>query len=416
MAKTPQELYQEREKRIQDAVELKMPDRVPIWFHSMGFFAAKYSGMTFQEVMYDSAKLCSVQKKVILEFEPDAYFIGGIPIPGGAVEVLDCRVIKWPGHGLSPNQPFQYVEGEYMKADEYDAFLDDPSDWVLRTYLPRVYGKLEILHSLPPITELLQGYYGLSPTSVLAIPPFTQAFKSLYEAGRTILQHQSLDAQHHKDMSGLGFPCAMAGITTAPFDAVSDTLRGMKGIMLDMYRQPDKLLKAIDKLLPRMIGSGIASAKVNHSSRVFIPLHRGSDGFMSSKQYETFYWPSLKALMLSLIGAGLTPCPFFEGDYTSRLHYLTELPRGKVVGLFDTTDIYKAKEVLGNTMCISCMMPGSLLQTGTPDTVKEYTRKLIDIAGKNGGFIMGSRSAMDEMKPELVKIWVDFTKEYGVYQ
>jgi uroporphyrinogen-III decarboxylase len=118
---------------------------------------------------------------------------------------------------------------------------------------------------------------------------------------------------------------------------------------------------------------------------------------------------------IELIDSGITPCPFFEGDYTSRLPYLAELPRGKILGLFDSTDIYKAKEALGATMCISGMMPLSLLQPGTADAVRSHAKTLIDVVGKGGGFIMGPRSAMDECNPELVKVWVDFTKEYGVY-
>jgi uroporphyrinogen-III decarboxylase len=91
------------------------------------------------------------------------------------------------------------------------------------------------------------------------------------------------------------------------------------------------------------------------------------------------------------------------------------LPKGKILGLFDSTDIFKAKEILGNTMCLSGMMPPSLLQTGTPDEVKAYSKKLIDVCGKNGGFVMGPRSVMDEANPELVKVWFNYTKEYGVY-
>jgi uroporphyrinogen-III decarboxylase len=118
---------------------------------------------------------------------------------------------------------------------------------------------------------------------------------------------------------------------------------------------------------------------------------------------------------LALIDEGLTPCPFFEGNYTSRLTYLAELPKGKIMGLFDTTDLVKAKAVLDDTMCIVGNMPPSLLQIGTPEAVRDYTRKLIDTVGKGGGFIMSSRSVLDEADPELVKVWEDCTKEYGVY-
>jgi uroporphyrinogen-III decarboxylase len=155
---------------------------------------------------------------------------------------------------------------------------------------------------------------------------------------------------------------------------------------------------------------------MSRNPRVFIPLHRGAEGFMSLKQFETFYWPTLKGLFLGLIDAGLTPCPFIEGDYTSRLEYFLELPRGKVLGYFDASDIIKVKEILGNHLCIMGNVPCSLLQTGSPQNVKDYCKELIDVVGKGGGFIIAPRSAIDEVKPENLKAMIDFTKEYGVYK
>ena len=86
------------------------------------------------------------------------------------------------------------------------------------------------------------------------------------------------------------------------------------------------------------------------------------------------------------------------------------------MGFFDSTDIYRAIEILGNSMCMSGFMPLSLLHAGTPEKVKAYAKELIDVVGKDGGFIMGPKSAMDEANPELAKVWFDFTKEYGVYK
>ena len=165
-----------------------------------------------------------------------------------------------------------------------------------------------------------------------------------------------------------------------------------------------------------MLGMAVSMAKMSDNPRVFIPLHRGADGFMSLKQFETFYWPTLKGLMIGLIDAGLTPCPFFEGNYDSRLEYLFELPRGKVLGYFDSSDILRVKDVLGNHLCIMGNVPPSLLQTGSPQDVREHCKHLIDNVGKGGGYIMAPRSAIDEVKPENLKAMIDFTMEYGVYE
>lgn len=418
MVTTSERVFKERQQRIQDAITLRAPDRVPIWFQDLGFFPARYAGITYKEAMYDSKKLFSAYKKTITELEPDMYFNPGhcIHTPGDALEAMDCKQIKWPGDGVGPNQTFQFVEKEYMKADEYDLLLRDPSDYTLKVLLPRIFGKLGTFGELPSITSLLMGYFGMPVLSVLALPEFAQAFEAFYKASQALLRHVAANAEYQKDMVEAGFPCSAGAITLAPFDVISDSLRGMRGTMLDMYRQPANLLKLIEYLLPNQINGALALTKATGNPGVFIPLHRGADGFMSLKQFETFYWPSLKKLLLTLIDNGLTPCPFFEGNYTSRLKYLTELPKGKILGLFDVTDIYMAKEALGDVMCISGMMPLSLLQVGTPDSVREYAKKLIDVVGKGGGFIMGPRSIMDEAKPELVKVWVEFTKEYGTYK
>ena len=137
---------------------------------------------------------------------------------------------------------------------------------------------------------------------------------------------------------------------------------------------------------------------------------------MSQKQFETFYWPGLKKAIYALVDAGITPFIFFEGSYSQRLEYLRELPKGKIVAQFDQTDMVKAKEVIGDTVCITGNMPSSLLSVGTSQEVTDYATQLIDVVGEDGGYIMAGGHSLAEAKPELVKVWIDFTKEYGVYQ
>ncbi|MEJ2726653.1 MAG: uroporphyrinogen decarboxylase family protein [Deltaproteobacteria bacterium] len=418
MSKTGKELYDERQKRVQDAIALRVPDRVPVWFQDASFFPAKYTGMTFQEAMYDSDKIFAAYKKTFIDFEPDVFFNPGhaLHTPGAALDVLECKQVRLPGQGIPVNHSFQFVEDEYMKEEEYDEFLDDPTAFTIVKYLPRIHKKLKPLETIPPIRGLLLGYFGMPLSAGFVAPEIVGAIQAFRNAGVIVQRHQEKAEAFVKDMADLGFPLACGAITLAPFDLIGDTLRGLRGILMDMYRCPDKLLAAIDKVTPLMIDLAVAQTEASGCPGVFIPLHKGSDGFMSLKQYETFYWPSLKKLMLAFIDKRLTPCPFFEGIHTQRWEYMADLPKGKILGFFDSTDIYKAKEIIGKTMCMSGFMPLSLLQTGTPEKVKDYAKKLIDVVGKDGGFIMGPKSAMDEANPELVKVWFDFTKDYGVYR
>jgi uroporphyrinogen-III decarboxylase len=176
------------------------------------------------------------------------------------------------------------------------------------------------------------------------------------------------------------------------------------------------VLAAEEKVADFQLETVFNAVKANGIPFCFIPLHRGSDGFMSLKQFEKFYWPQLKDMMLRLIDEGITPWVYYEGVWNDRLEYLAELPKGKTVGSFQDSDIFKVKEVVGDTMCIFGGMPIPMLKNGTPESIREYTQKVCEEVGKGGGFVMAtSVMELEGCNPELIKAWTDATKEYGKY-
>jgi hypothetical protein len=410
MDQSTEQLFKEREKRIMDAVQLKIPDQVPVSI-PFSYFPAKFAGITTETAYYDLPRWKQVYIQAVEYYQPDRVVIISNQ-SGKVLEELDSKTLKWPGHGVSPYHTHQFVEGEYMLADEYDLFLNDMSDFLVRRYLPRCYGALSPLSRLPHLNSLLQGL----PFNNLASEEVAQMFEILAKNAREAVRWQTEVASITRDLTRKGFFCRMAPGGGVPFDTISDFLRGMRGTMLDMYRQPDKLLAACEMLSNIQIERIYAAPRQTEPTTSFLALHRGAEGFMSKKQFETFYWPHLKKLVDALVDTGSTPDIFFEGDYTSRLEYLRELPRGKVLARFDRTDMQKAKEILGGYICIAGNVFPSLLQTGTADDVKKYCKWLIDVVGKDGGYIMTSASALDEVKPQNLKVMIDFTREYGRYR
>jgi hypothetical protein len=417
MSKTPEELYQEREQRVMDAIALKTPDRIP-FFPCCNLMALKYTGITAAKAFYDYDAWFEANAKMIVDLQPDIYWPAISAYPGRSFDALQLRQLKWPGGGGAPDKSgIQYTDKEYMKPEEYDRFLDDPTDYFIRYYLPRVFGSLEPLKNLPYFPTLFYaGYRGAMSCAAFANADYVKAIEALYKAALESAEYFGKLAEFDNRMTALGLPGAFAGASCwAPFDVFGDVHRGMRGTMMDFYRRPDKLLAAIEKITPAILQGAIANARQSSIKRVFIPLHWGADNFMSDDQFKTFYWPGLKKIILALIDEGLTPCPFFEGEYTSRLKYLTELPKGKVLTWFDRVDMVKAKDMLKDIACIGGNMPTTVLQFGPAESVREQTKRLIEIAGKGGGFIMASRSVLDEADPKLVKVWAEATREYGVY-
>ena len=410
------ELYRQREQRVNDAIALRKPDRVPMEV-LFGFFPARYSGMTVEEVMYDPEKLFQAQLNTLLEFKPDMdQNPFGLRFLGPILEVLDFKQLRWPGHGVAPTVTYQFVEGEYMKAEEYDHFLADPSDFMMRRYWPRVFGSLKGFENLPPIHNIITYYmgvpFGLAP---FGTPEVAEALEALRKAGQESMRIAAYSRRYGEKAREEGFPLQFGAFTQAPFDTLGDFFRGTKGLMLDMYRRPQTVIKACEKLLPFMLETAVNAFKVSGNPRVFIPIHKGLDGFMSLDQFKKFFWPTLKDLMTSLINEGMNPCPLWEGDCTTRLEIIRDIPPGKACYAFEATDLVKAKEMLGGTACIRGSVPLSLLVTGTPEDVKAYCKKLIDTVGRDGGYIMDSSTGLDDAKPENVRAMFDFTREYGVY-
>jgi uroporphyrinogen-III decarboxylase len=249
-------------------------------------------------------------------------------------------------------------------------------------------------------------------------PPIVESLRAFARAAEAAAEGTAEMARNTERMGAIGFPPnILAGaILEAPFDLLSDTLRGMRGIMLDMYQRPDKLLAAEEKVSRFMLEHAIGFSRVTGLKAAFIPLHRGSDGFMSLKQFEKFYWPQLKHVLLTLVDNGIRPILFYEGTWDQRLEYLRELPKGKTAGWFQSSDIYKVKETVGDVMCIIGGMPNSLLIGGTVKEVREHTQRICRDIGKGGGFIIST--CVGEMlgsKPDLVQAWVDAVKEFGEY-
>jgi hypothetical protein len=404
--------YRERATRIKDAIQLRVPDRVPV-IPLVGFFPAHYAGITTQEAMYDYDKACQAYEKYTFDFAPDAH--RGPYGLGQVYDIIDYKLFIWPGHGVGVNMPFQCVEGEYMKAHEYDALIQDPSDFWMRVYLPRIIGALEPFSKLSPFHRVIEIAGVGSLVLRYGRPEIRAAFEALFQAGEEAMKWREALITSHKKVMAAGFPILGGGRCRAPFDVLGDTLRGTRGIMLDVYRQPDKLIKAMERLTPLMIEMGVSGARSAATPLVLIPLHKGADGFMSDEQFKTLYWPTFRKVMLGLIEEGCIPLPFAEGSYNSRLEVIRDLPKGRVAWIFDTTNMTRAKEILGDRACIYGNVPGAILSTGTTDDVKAYCKQLIDIAGKGGGFILSSGAILDTAKPENVRAMIEFTKEYGIY-
>ncbi|MBL8057551.1 MAG: hypothetical protein JNK29_12665 [Anaerolineales bacterium] len=412
-----QATYTRHTRRVKDIIDLKKPDRVPL-LPFMGSFFAIYGGITAREVMYDYAKYTQAWLKYNRDFRPDYLVFSGAFNPGKVFDLLDYKVYRWPGRGTPETQPFQCVEAEYMRADEYDWYIADPEGFYMRGYMPRAFAALSGWAMLPTVFATME--LPMIPAFMIpaGLPPVVQSFKAFIAAAEAALEYAGASGQADGQiMAELGLPPLPGGFTKAPFDIIGDTLRGTRAIMMDMFRQPAKLLAALERTVPIAVQMGVGTATSQDNPFVFIPLHKGADGFMSNGDFKKFYWPSLKATLIGLVNEGLVPYLFVEGGYNHRLDVIVdpEIPAGSTYWTFDKTDMQAVKRKLGGWAAFGGNVPNSMLHAGTPEQVTAYVKELIDTVAVDGGYALATGAVVDEAKPENLHAMFETCKSYGVY-
>ena len=407
--------YTQRVKRFVDVMNVEKPDRVPVnaW---AGNLPLAMAGLETRTAYYEPAKACEASVKFNEQHAADLEsFSLPFAVSGEAMDILDYRLYAWPGHGIPDNAGgWQFIEGEYMTTDEYDDLIRDPSDFWLRKYLPRAMGSFRGFSLFQPFTNITESLH-VNNLEVLSTPEVQDMLKTLLKAGEAFGKYRSAMAPYAGMAPKGGYPYMASLPCFAPFDTLGDTLRGTTNIMKDMFRRPEKLLAALDVIADLTISNILTHPRIDQQVIIRYPLHKGADGWMSQKQFEKFYWPSLKKVMDAFIEEGLIQQLFAEGGYNTRIEYCNQFAKGTVTWLFDQTDMALAKKVLGKECCLQGNVPSSLLVTSGPDQVKAYCRNLIEVAGKDGGFILSPGAQTEYPKLENLKAMVQAAREYGVY-
>jgi len=418
--KTSEELYKERVQRLWDVINLRKPDRVPV-APFLGTFPSRYAGVTVADYFFDIEKTVKAFEKTTVDFDFDAcQFAPSSFSTGYVVKGLGMKQLKVSGIDLPQNAHFQWVQEKWVGPEWYDEFLCDPVDFGLRKYLPKVMDLFKPFELIPPLGLcLINPTYLLSLLTFLADPEVSNAVEKLLVLAREHVKYARIVANARKRLRDLGYPSFRNGSISVPYDMIYDYIRGT-AINMDVFRVPEKIKEACKRIRQWITPIAINGIKSLSSDlapipAIFIPLHAGH--FLRPKMFEEFYWPDLKGIICDLGDNGIISYVYFEYDWTPYLEYLKELPKGKVVGIFEKAKMSEVKEKLGDVMCIGGGVPIELLSFGTPKEVKDHCKRVIKELGEDGGYILDCGIPLDyASKPENVRAMVESAREYGVYK
>ena len=339
-----EELKKERTLLYSDMYSGKTPKRMAV-SNSMQLEAcATYAGVSIAEANWDPVKIEEVLDKVGGDFKGDTGAGVGRRYPF-FYQILDAKpfVMSSTGHMQHPN-----VHG--MEPEDYDALIKSPYDCIMERILPRLYRALDTTPEKKMLT-------------------LAKAFKANADDAATI------GGISGKLSAKYGFASVPGGATTAPFDFLADFFRSFTGINGDLRRYPEKVIQACDALLPLLIKKGQLPGNPKFGA-VSIPLHMGP--FLQTKDFDKFYWPSLKKQVETLTEMGITVSLFVEDDYTRFIDHLQDLPENTILR-FEYGDPKLFTEKLGKKFVISGFFPLSVIHEGTKQQCLDEVKKFLDI-------------------------------------
>jgi hypothetical protein len=392
------QLYNQRLTRYVTAMRNEMPDMIPIR-PFVAEFTAKYAGFTSQEVVHDYEKAFIAARKCAADFDWDAVVGNMVWVWTGLTQAIGLRYYGIPGIHIPAEMGFQYREPSeddaFMKEDEYDQLIDDPTGFLYNVWLPRVSTEI-----VPPGEP---NSYRNNLALVKGGMAMWKYFMSFGEQNR-LLREES------------GTPTAICGIFKAPFDILADKLRGYIGLTMDMMTQPKKVLQACEALMPHLYNVAATSADPNRRLPIGYWMHRGCKPFVSAGQFESHYWPTVKPIIEELWKNGHQTLFYAEGDWKHHLESFTELPEKSIVYHVDRGDILEVAKVLGGKFCLSGGIPNFLLSHGSLDDLRAHLKKVIDGVARDGGYIVDASAIMqNDTDPQRLRVLTDFVREYGVY-
>ena len=411
--------YDEKVARVEAAIALKEPDRVPM-MPSAALFPMLNAGYTVAEVIYDTTleKMTNSIVKYLQDFDPDSG--AGVSFnyagEGPMLELERPKNMCWagmPGSRIDVNSIQQYIEFPTLLDDEFDEFFSDRTGWALRKQLYRTSGLLE------PFTKLFAGsrFNARTLAAQVSTPEFRSMLEDLWELNELNQEFQKRLEKVNEKVEEMGYPLFSGGSAAVPFDMYSDGFRGTILSLQDLYENTEVVERYIEESIGPMLEMIRMQGKRPNArgKHVFMALHKGIDGFMGDEHYKKYYWRHLQMIIEEIIKADMVPYIFCEGRYNTRLDCLTEVTPGKVLYHFEEVDMEVAKSKLKDVACIAGSFSTNLLQFSTPDRVRDEAKKLLDICAPGGGFIFMTSSGLSHVKRENVEAMFETVREYGVY-
>ncbi len=353
------ELLELKQSNMMKALNREEPAYVPNMINA-SCATIPWAGKRTVDVVDNPVAYVEALTAVFSEMWVDSQITLGVQFSNKMLQAFDSPLEhKYGPDGVTP----EHIQLATMKADEYDLLIADPDRLVTEVLLPRKHP--EIYQDREKAKRALKLY---------AEDKFYSYVQLSAMAGKKLAEQYGVTPliDMHKRFE-------------TPLDIIFDYLRGFRGTLTDLRRQPEKVKAAMDTLwnvrCQPMLKAASAGGYPVAVQFCHIPA------YLSPKQFDELYWPHEKAYIESIAANGGKAFIVMEGRWEKIWHHFLELPKDSCILNVDDDDIFQVHAALGHHQIICGGLKMADARLKSFDQIKDDIKRVIDTCAPGGGFL-----------------------------
>ena len=384
------ELKQSRIQLFRDAANFKPTERIP-HFSAAVTWKVFDAGHTLDEAMTNFTVMEECVRHFLDTYPVDAILDTGIRNQFNVTEAFGEG-----GYYYYTPDMVGIHDHAHCTVDTLMEYLENPEKYIWEKILPNKYGE-----SWAKKTKDV----------------WKRTFKEYMAYTKFIIHISSVTGKEY-GIPGLAPNNPMKGAIQFGIEELEANLLGIKQLSIAMRRNADLIEEFCRKWDEQHIDPIIEETRngdgPNYKYCFDASIVMLAQNILGPKQFDRFYWPSLKRLLDAYAEKGMNVRIFAEGSIIRYADYFKDYPKGTITLHLEQDDPFEIREKLPN-VAIMGGMTTDMLANATPEECVAYAKKLCDELGRDGGFIFSENKMLsyrNDAKAENMAAVCNFINDY----
>jgi len=384
------ELKKQRIQLFRDAAAFKKTERIP-YLSAAVTWKILDAGHKIGYAMTDFTVMEACVRRFLDKYPVDAVMDLGIRNQFNVTEAFGPG-----GYYYYTDDTVGIHDHAHCTVDTLEEYLDNPEKYIWERILPEKYGD----------------DWAKKDRSV-----WQRTFKE-YMAYTKFVIHMAGVTGKEYGIPSMAPNNPMKGSIQFGIEELEANLLGIKQLSLAMRRCPDKIdsfisrwdAEHIDPLVEKVLKGKGPSDKYCFDASVMML----AQNILNPKQFDRWYWPSLRKLLDAYAEKHMSVRIFAEGSILRYADHFADYPKGVISFHLEQDDPFEFRAALPNCAIIGGMTT-DLLSKGSQQECVDYAKRLCDELGSEGGYIFSENKMLSfrsDARAENLSAVCNFVRDY----